>query len=297
MTNFSAYFARYSASRRWIALLAAVDLRFLQGVVVIHVDGLPLRIKVDCADTAFAMTVARSLRTAKGSLIVTGAGSGTYLDALAQQILSWFSNDDNSQEASDIADFLATTNRSFYTDTVIPFSGYPDHERPDYSLLIGCDVVGSEPSLFETDRLAFKVVDDYAAVGLGASTAKTLLSKFYIQRLPISIAISLAAFVMYEVKASVEGCGLGTDVFYTAGHVLQSVGDEEVLRMENAFRLFHLSERENLHYCIANDAALDPISLETDRHQRNELRDLFSVLNRDRLLSLSPPTPKSHGKS
>jgi len=187
-----------------------------------------------------------NFKPAKGSLIVTGAGSGTYLDALAQQILSWFSNDDNSQEASDIADFLATTNRSFYTDTVIPFSGYPDHERPDYSLLIGCDVVGSEPSLFETDRLAFKVVDDYAAVGLGASTAKTLLSKFYIQRLPISIAISLAAFVMYEVKASVEGCGLGTDVFYTAGHVLQSVGDEEVLRMENAFRLFH---RANAKTC------------------------------------------------
>lgn len=231
-----------------------------------------------------------NFKPAKGSLIVTGAGSSTYLDSIAQQILTWFSEDDKSKRPAEVADVINAINRQFYSETVIPFSGYPERDRPDYFLLIGCDVVASQPVLFETDRLAFKSVDDYTAVGLGASTAKTLLSKFYIARLPISIAISLAAFVMYEVKASVEGCGLGTDVFYTAGHVLQSVRDEEVLRMENAFHLFHLSERENLHYCIGNEETLDSRSLEADRRQRNELRDLFSALNRERLLTLSPPT-------
>jgi predicted proteasome-type protease len=233
--------------------------------------------------------ISANFKPGKGSLIVTGAGSGTYLDSIAQQILASFSDDDKNKKSVEVAVALNTTNRRFYSETVIPFSSYPDHERPDYALLIGCDVVGSQPALFETDRLAFKSVDDYTAVGLGASTAKTLLSKFYIPRMPTPIAISLAAFVMYEVKASVEGCGLGTDVFYTADHVLQSVRDEEVLQMESAFHLFHLSERENLHYCIASGAALDSGSLETHTRQRNELRDLFSKLNRDRLRTLSPP--------
>ncbi len=103
------------------------------------------------------------------------------------------------------------------------------------------------------------------------------------------MAINLVAFVMYEVKASIEGCGLGTDILYTWQHVPTYVGDDEVQQMEEAFRDYHRSERENLHHCIASDLSHDSRPLVNDKQQRDKLRALFSRLNRERLRKMSLP--------
>jgi 20S proteasome alpha/beta subunit len=223
-----------------------------------------------------------------GSLIITGAGGAIYLDSIMHRLREWFGDDKKNSDPKEIADAINTINHKFYTDAVLPFSAYPDHARPDYSLLIGCDMAGRSPSVFLTERLALNRADDYAAVGTGASTAKTLLSKFYVP-LPVESAISLAAFVMYEVKASIEGCGLGTDIFYTWRHVPLLVPNDEVLRMEGAFHQFYRSERENLHFCIGSDIAHSSQSLKEDKSQRHTLRALFIELHDDRLRRMSPP--------
>src|SRR6478672_4411530 len=49
-------------------LVFPVDLRFLQLVGVIDVDRLPLRVEVDCADAALAVSVASGLGTAEGQM-------------------------------------------------------------------------------------------------------------------------------------------------------------------------------------------------------------------------------------
>src|SRR5277367_353610 len=52
-------------SLRLLFLLSAVDLRLLQGVGVIDVDGLPLGVEIDRADAAFAMSIAGGLGAAE----------------------------------------------------------------------------------------------------------------------------------------------------------------------------------------------------------------------------------------
>ena len=223
-----------------------------------------------------------------GTLIVTGAGNGTYLDAIAQQLQAWFGDDKAAKTPTEIGCMINDLNRKFYAETVLPFAAYPDHERPEYSLLIGCDVATGLPMFFTSEKLAFKSTPDYDAVGLGAATAKALLSKFYV-RLPVAMAINLAAFVMYEVKASIEGCGLGTDILYTLGHVMTYLPDDEVQEMEEAFRDYHRSERENLHHCIASDLSHDVRPLADDQHLRGKLRDIFTRLNEERAKRTAPP--------
>src|SRR5450759_3481999 len=60
-------------------LLHPVDLRLLQLVGVIHVDGLPLRVKVDRADAAFAVSVAGGLGTAEGQVNFGAAAGSVYV--------------------------------------------------------------------------------------------------------------------------------------------------------------------------------------------------------------------------
>ena len=229
-------------------------------------------------------------RNPTGSPIVTGAGTGTYLDSVAQRLQAWFGDDKTAGTAKEIGDAINAVNRMFYTETVLPFSTFPDHDRPDYSLLVGCDVATDWPMFFTTEKLALKTTQDYDAVGLGAATAKALLSKFYV-RLPVAMAINLVAFVMYEVKASIEGCGLGTDILYTWQHVPTYIPDSEIQEMEEAFRNYHRSERDNLHHCIASDLSHDLRPLSDDKRQREDLRALFARLNNERAKKMSPPSP------
>ncbi len=63
-----------------------------------------------------------------GSLIVTGAGTGAYLDSIAQQLQAWFADDKASRTPKEIGDVINAANRKFYSEAVIPLSGYPDHE-------------------------------------------------------------------------------------------------------------------------------------------------------------------------
>src|SRR5579864_9687234 len=58
-----------------IPLFWPVNLRFLQLVRIIHVDGLPLGIKINGAQAAFAVAVARLLDAAKGQVHL-GADGG-----------------------------------------------------------------------------------------------------------------------------------------------------------------------------------------------------------------------------
>jgi hypothetical protein len=57
------------------SLVGAVDLGFLQAVGIVDVDRLPLGVKVDGAETAFAMTVAGGFYAAEG-LLDFGANRG-----------------------------------------------------------------------------------------------------------------------------------------------------------------------------------------------------------------------------
>ena len=100
-----------------------------------------------------------------------------------------------------------------------------------------------------TSKLAFVDAEHYAAVGMGASVARGWLERLY-ERVPIAYAIKLAAYVVYQAKASVGSCGLGTDIMILKRGMFQVVSPAVIRQWEDVFRTYPKLERNLFHYCI-----------------------------------------------
>src|SRR5208282_1604269 len=158
-------------------------------------------------DSVWAMTI--------GSLLVAGAGTGPYIDSMTPRLnLAFGSKRWKWEEVEDMTEEFREINSAFYSEAVLPFAAYQPYERPDYELLFGCSTEDRH-LLWYSHKLALNRAEGYRAVGVGAATAESLLRKFYVSRLPLKVAVSLAAFVVYEVKNSVDRCGFDTDIMFT----------------------------------------------------------------------------------
>jgi hypothetical protein len=116
--------------------------------------------------------------------------------------------------------------------------------------------------MFKTEGLSFVKTDLYDAVGVGDATAKTILSKLWIPA-PVHEILNLAAYTIQEVKGSVDGCGLGTDIMFLRHGLsnpvltsLERVEPEEVHKMEELFRLYRKVERNNFHDCVGHPGSV-----------------------------------------
>ena len=137
---------------------------------------------------------------------------------------------------------------AYYQRAILPLCLQTD--RPDYALVIGCFGGGLAPTIFTTSRLAFNRSSDYEAVGVGASVANSWLGRLY-DKVPIQFAVKLAAYVIYQVKASVGGCGLGTDIAIVRPEgLLESVSARVIRKWEDVFRYYPALERNIFHYCV-----------------------------------------------
>ncbi|MGA2903246.1 MAG: hypothetical protein ABSD98_05425 [Candidatus Korobacteraceae bacterium] len=218
-------------------------------------------------------------RTPTGSIALTGAGDGPSLDGVCNLLANTFSAEhDIGSDAAEKA--LVDAHRKYYEETILPFSLQPQLERPDYSLVIGCVGGGLAGSrLFRTSKLGFNSSGDYEAVGVGESVANTWLNKLY-DRLPIRHAVKLAAYVIYQVKASVGSCGLGTDIaIVRRDRILEAATPGTVRKWEDAFRYYQTVERNVFHYCIGVDDTAQlgrtEIGRESITSQLDNLRKMF----------------------
>lgn len=221
------------------------------------------------------------------TVVIAGAGSGAYIDAITLQALNWFARS-LPVNISDVEKELAQQNKDFYTEHVLPLALYPSEERPDYSLLIGAKI-GPTRVLWTTDALVMNPRDGYAAVGIGATTARALLQKFYAY-VPTVSAINLAVYIIGEVKRLVQGCGLDTDVLYAcAGGPGKVVGDE-VREIEDGLRGFgRVLERANFHRYIGSDLSNDPRTKADEvTKQTGKIESVFRGINERRSKTLHP---------
>jgi hypothetical protein len=93
----------------------------------------------------------------------------------------------------------------------------------------------------------------------------------------------LAAYVIHEVKKTVEGCGLGTDIEYTYGPWGWVVEESEIREMEGAFRTYEKIERVNFQDCVAHTPNADSDRfMDCDKNDREQIRELFSRLTKER---------------
>jgi hypothetical protein len=184
-----------------------------------------------------------------GWIGVGGAGDGPACDEISLLLTDCFCLDKerNSTEAKDA---IIAEHRAYYEKIVLPFASATQLACPDYALIIGCLMGQTGKCLFATSKLAVNPVNDYEAVGIGAQVANAWLARLY-DRMPAMAAIKLAAYVIYQVKNSVTGCGLGTDIFVLNGNTLFGrVNPALIRRWEEAFRYFPSLERNVFGYCV-----------------------------------------------
>jgi hypothetical protein len=221
-----------------------------------------------------------------GCLTITGAGDGFYIDSISAVLRDWFgsSKEKDIDKLRTEADVLT---QEFYKSRVIPISDDPNL-RPDYELLLVCKSF-ARMQMWKTSRLAFNRSPMWDAVGVGQVVATALINKLW---LPVSVeeAVNLAAFTVYEVKASVDGCGLGTDVVFITNDPNPFVNgvpvfleDAEIREMEDIFRRYHKVEREMFHQCVAHATSVHTRDVfEKYKDERPKMSEAFKEINERR---------------
>jgi 20S proteasome alpha/beta subunit len=221
-----------------------------------------------------------------GYLITTGAGDAAHIDAVASRLRKWF-RDSKETDLNKAAADLEALHHAFYREKVIPIADDP-RLRPDYSLLLAYKCEG-RAEIFKTSGLSFGVSQLYEAVGIGETTAKTILQKLWIPA-PVHEILNLATYTLQEVKASVDGCGLGTDIVFVRNEpftnfVPQRLEPDELHEMEELFRLYRKVERNNFHDCVAHTVSehTEKIMQRAEEY-RSKLKDAFQKIIDKRLI-------------
>lgn len=148
---------------------------------------------------------------AQGGIGISGAGLGVYVDELSQRWIRTFT-DNPLALTVELQALLDNELEDFHERKVVPFSGYPVNERPEIYLLAACARNGwRSPWESSLNVLTDRTPVGYAAVGVGAMHARTLLGRFYSRfHFDLARAVLLAAYVLFHVKESVDGCGKRT---------------------------------------------------------------------------------------
>jgi len=193
----------------------------------------------------------RSAMRAKplGAINVVGAGDTSYITALSQEIIKVF------QKFSGTADQLEgrtkKTVKDFYKAEVLPFVGkFKDRNVPDYSLLIAARHK-SETKLWNVDGNLFTISESpFDCIGIGESVATALLSRLYPMHCTLDSAAILAAYVIYRVKSSVDGCGLKTEIRFIHQDKVGFVPNDRVEKWEGLFQKYDRIERQVFYHAM-----------------------------------------------
>ncbi len=184
-----------------------------------------------------------------GAINVAGAGWESYITAVSQEIVDMF------QRFRGTADQLEKRMRSlvceFYRTQILPFVGELDDENvPDYSLLIASRHK-RVTKLWNVDGMLFKKSElPFDCIGIGDSVATALLNKLYPRHPTLDSIAVLAAYVIYRVKLSVDGCGLKTEIRFIHQDKIGIVPFARIEKWEALFQKYERMEREVLYHAM-----------------------------------------------
>jgi hypothetical protein len=162
--------------------------------------------------------VVRAIRGGKpgrsrAACLLSGAGNGEYVDALVRTLIERFRGEPHLDTVDEVQPAFAQILEGFHAKHVLPFAAYPRDDRPNFKLIAGCLYEGGGSTLLVSEENLFHEHTPYVAVGVGSSLAYTLLSRFYrLPMLDLWQTVLLAAYVLFHVKESVDGCGKRSDI-------------------------------------------------------------------------------------
>jgi hypothetical protein len=188
-------------------------------------------------------------RQKAGALIVSGAGDGGYLDTINQEICDCFLS--NKWDKKSFTNSIKRQLKQFHADHIIPFSMLPSHERPELSLVLGGQI-GTNLLLLESDRSTIRPCRNYAAVGIGHTHARAMLRRYWVKLNTVKAA-SLAAYIMFNVKNNVDGCGNETQIVILKDGHAEYLSDRNIFMLEHSFREYQADEVLMLHFALGLD--------------------------------------------
>jgi hypothetical protein len=183
-----------------------------------------------------------------GGINIAGAGDSSYLKALSQEIDREFKKFAGNIEELEAK--IREISGNFYSENVFPYEGKRElKDIPDYSLLVALRHEG-QSKLWNIEGTLLTESSVFDCIGIGSPAAERLLGRLY----PIyptldSLAI-LAAYVGWQVKSNVDGCGLNTEIRIIHRDVPVFVSAERILAWEALFRSYERLEREIFYHAM-----------------------------------------------
>jgi len=166
------------------------------------------------------------------SLIIGGAGDGSYVDMTTQNIRDVVDAlpDPNMAE---IIQAIKSAIYQVYTDHIYKFWNPNDEDSPDIALVIGVRDARSQLALFASSRTAVSEVGECVFRGLGSQVAQHLSERLYRSRLSVAAVSHIAQQFFREVKGKAVTVGGNTEIV--------SVRRDE----QNAERFFQITQEHD----------------------------------------------------
>lgn len=223
---------------------------------------------------------------------ISGAGTAGHIDLLTERLSEIFLDHavplDRNQRLA-----LAAEVSQFYRDHVVPFASYPEHERPDFSMLLALSLGKHDRQILVSEKTALRPGKGFAAVGIGAMFARILLKELWHSGMSVKTAIWLAAYAIWQTKESIPSCGKFTEILVLSEGEASFVSWQDVQSMETAFR--HLIDLDGLlfHYVTGSVATNEPLVKLADQ-LRGECGGLLTRLLpiHGHPMFVRPPAPK-----
>jgi hypothetical protein len=170
----------------------------------------------------------------------TGAGSAGYLDSLNQELTDNFLD---VNDRSKIERRFREKVSKFYEAHVLPMHVYPANDQPSADVIVGMSWKAQKPLLLANERTALRRCKHHVTAGAGMAHASMLLTRLLPSKLATSVdfAAFLAAFVIFQVKSYVEGCGMGTHVTVLKDGEARYIPEPQISALEKQFdQYWHL---------------------------------------------------------
>ena len=211
-----------------------------------------------------------------GAIGIAGAGHPGYIDTFGDQLRGLFDGS-RPQNADETTGTMAAALEDFYAKHVIPFDRYPPEDRPDFQLLIALQR-RNKIKLLVTHLSVLHTVSFHTSIGIGAVHANTLLDRYYRHDLSISVAARLAAYAIFQVKRSVDGCGHFTQLAVIQKNWIDLTDVEVTQEWERRFRDYEESESRLLQFVLGAE--------------EESSGSLSSMFRKHRALFSKDPSPK-----
>jgi hypothetical protein len=185
-----------------------------------------------------------------GSISIAGAGDSEYIKAISQELGRKFQAFKGNFE--ELEGEIRKSAADFYREHVFPFEGKRElKDIPDYSLLIAAYHDGKDRLWdVENDLLTDSAL--FECIGAGKPAADSLLNRLYPRYPTLDSLAILAAYVIYRVKKTVDGCGLNTEIRYLIpdSFVVGWVAPGSIEKWEALFRKYDRLERDALYHAL-----------------------------------------------